>query len=795
MICYHIINESVRDIMNIEKILKELTIDEKIAFLSGKDSWHTNNVDRLGIRSIQVNDGPHGLRIPLEEGSSIPATCFPPAIALGSSFNKDLIRKVGAKIAEECRKENVDILLGPGLNIKRSPLCGRNFEYYSEDPYLSGVMAGSFVDGVQSLGVGACVKHYAVNSQENYRLVIDSVVDERALREIYLKGFEMIIKNSNPYSLMTSYNRINGEYGSENSHTLSNILRKEWEYDGLVMSDWGAVYDITRSIKQGMDLEMPSSFGQGIKTLKASYNNNEISEEEIDKAVRHILKTLEKLENKPEFTCDMEEHNKVAKEVAAESFVLLKNNDKVLPISEEEKVLFIGDLAINPLKQGGGSSKIAMTCKENIIDHLKLKKNYAFVRGYDVKAKKKDKLYLEAIEEAKKYDKIVLFLGQSIGDVTESTDRKSMDLPENQINLLNELSKLDKKIVVILELGSAIYMPWIDKVHGLLNIHLIGQAGCGAVVDTIYGLNNPSGRLTETYALSKEESLWPRYWHKGDDASYFQESIFVGYRYYDTFNKNVLFPFGYGLSYSEFEYKNFEIKQEGKDVYIMLDVTNNSDIEGKDVIQIYVKKETSKIYRSKHELKGFAKVSIKPHETKKVEIKLGENSFTYYDIIDKDFIIEDGEYILEIASSSRDIIHEEKIILEGKKDNFPYQDITSYSLSNPVFSEEDFVKILGRELPPLNREKGKFHRNSTINDFRKTVLGRMIANIICFFAKGQEEAEDIFDADSFKEQMGFMPLRALSNMSNGTFPYKLMYALIDLLNYKLISAIKRLGGK
>lgn len=781
--------------MNIEKILKELTIEEKISFLSGKDSWHTYNVDRLNIRSIQVNDGPHGLRVPLEEGSSIPATCFPPAIALGSSFNKELISKVGAKIAEECRKENVDILLGPGLNIKRSPLCGRNFEYYSEDPYLSGVMAGSFVDGVQSLGVGACVKHYAANSQENYRLVIDSVVDERALREIYLKGFEMIIKNSNPYSLMTSYNLINGEYGSENSHTLNKILRNEWKYDGLVMSDWGAVYDITRSIKQGLDLEMPSSFGQGIKTIKDAYENKEITEEEIDEAVRHILKTLERLENKPDFVCDMEEHNAVAKEAAAESFVLLKNNGSVLPITEEEKVLFVGDLAINPLKQGGGSSKIAMTKKENIIDYLKDKKNYAFVRGYNVKAKKKDKLYLEAVEEAKKYDKIILFLGQSIGDVTESTDRKSMELPENQINLLNELAKLNKKIVVIVELGSAIYMPWIDKVDGLLNIHLIGQAGSSAVVDTIYGLNNPSGRLTETYALSKEESLWPRYWHKGNAASYFQESIFVGYRYYDTFDKKVLFPFGYGLSYSKFEYQNFKVSRDGKEVIVSLDVKNVSDIEGKDVIQVYIKKENSKIYRSKHELKAFAKINLKPQETKKVEIKLDENSFTYYDILDKDFVVEDGDYIIEIASSSRDIIYEESIVLEGKKEGFPYQDITTYSPSNPEFSDEDFVKILGRDLPPLNRGKGKIHRNSTINDFKQTLLGRIIVSIVLSVAKGQEESEDIFDADSFKEQMGFMPLRALSNMSNGAFPYKLMYALIDLLNGKFISAIKRLGGK
>ena len=356
--------------MDIQKILKELTIDEKMSLLCGKDSWHTENIDRLGLRSITMHDGPHGLRIPLDEGGSIPATCFPPAATFACSYDNELIEQVGSAIAKECKNYDVDILLGPGFNIKRSPLCGRNFEYYSEDPYVCSSLASSFVKGVQKEGVGACVKHYAVNSQENFRLTIDSIVDERALREIYLKSFENVIKEANPYALMASYNRINGLHGCENTHLLNDILRDEWGYKGLVMSDWGAVNDIIASIKAGMDLEMPSSFGQGVKKLKKAYKENKISEEEIDKAVEHILLTLEKSLNRSKESCDYEENHNLARKVAKESFVLLKN-ENVLPLNEEEKVLFVGEMIKKPILQGGGSSKIVMTKIDSLEKALK----------------------------------------------------------------------------------------------------------------------------------------------------------------------------------------------------------------------------------------------------------------------------------------------------------------------------------------------------------------------------------------------------------------------------------------
>ena len=778
--------------MDIKKIINELTIDEKISLLCGMDSWHTKNIDRLGIRSIQVNDGPHGLRIPLDEGGSIPATCFPPAATFACSYDNELIEKVGKAIAKECKSHDVDILLGPGFNIKRSPLCGRNFEYYSEDPYVSGSLASSFVKGVQSEGVGACVKHYAVNSQENFRLTIDSVVDERALREIYLKAFEIVIKEAKPYALMGSYNRINGIHGCQNEHLLNNILRNEWNYDGLVMSDWGAVNDIVASIKAGLDLEMPSSFGQGIAKLKKAYEEKRISDEEIDKAVFHILLALEKSLSRKNEPCDYEENHNLARKVAAESFVLLKN-EGVLPINEDEKVLFVGELIKKPILQGGGSSKIVMTKIDILDDELKKKKNYKYIKGYGVNKGFDPEVHREVLNEASKYDKIVLFVGQSLKDVTEGVDRVSMELGFVQTRLINDLAKLNKKLVVVLSIGSAIYMPWIDKVDAVLNTHLLGQAGAKAVVDTLYGDNNPSGKLTETYAVSLEDSVWNKYYHKGNKSAYYQESIFVGYRYYDTFNKNVLFPFGHGLSYSKFDYKNISITKQNDKIYLNFDLENTSEIDGKEVVQVYVSKLNSKIYRSEHELRKFKKVLVKSHEIKNVTIELDLDDFKYYDINESNFVIEDGEYLIKIGSSSRDIRLTEKIILEGKKENFPHSDVKTYY--EGTFSNEDYAKILGRELPSLNHSKCKFHENSTISDLKKSFIGSIIAKVIVSKSKGQQDAEDIFEGGSFEDTLNFMPLRALSNMSGGQLPENMMYAIIDILNNNFKEGIRKFRGK
>ena len=778
--------------MDIQKLIQELTIDEKISLLCGKDSWHTNNVDRLNIRSVTMNDGPHGLRIPLDEGGSIPATCFPPAATFACSFDNELIEQVGQAIAKECKSQDVDILLGPGFNIKRSPLCGRNFEYYSEDPYVSGSLASSFVKGVQKEHVGACVKHYAVNSQENYRLTIDSVVDERALREIYLSAFEKVVKEAKPIALMGSYNRINGTHGCQNEHLLNDILRKEWKYDGLIMSDWGAVNDIVASIKAGMDLEMPSSFGQGVAKLQKAYNEKQISEEEINVAVEHVLLSLQRSLGREVKECDYEENHNLARRVAGESFVLLKNED-VLPLNEEEKILFVGELIKNPILQGGGSSKIVMTKIDSLDDALKEKKNYVYEQGYVLNKPYNEQVAKRVLEEAKKYDKIVLFVGQSLKDVTEGVDRVSMELNDVQTKLIYDLSSLNKKLVVVLSIGSAIYMPWVDKVDAVLNTHLLGQAGARSVVDTLYGDINPSGKLTETYAKSIDDSIWNKYYHKGNKSAYYQESIYVGYRYYDTFNKEVLFPFGYGLSYSNFKYSNLKVTKENEKVLVSFDIENTSDIDGKEVSQVYIKKLDSKIYRSKHELKGFKKVLVKSHEIKNVTIELSLDDFKYYDVNDMSYVLEDGDYVIEVGSSSRDIYLEEKISLEGKKDNFPHTDVLSYY--DGTFSEEDFAKLLGRDLPPLEEKVGKYHENSTISDLRKSFIGKIIANVIVSKSKGQQDAEDIFEGGSFEDTLNFMPLRALSNMSNGQLPENMMYGIIDILNKKFIKGIKKFGGK
>lgn len=778
--------------MDIQRLLKELTIDEKISLLCGKDSWHTENIDRLGLRSITMNDGPHGLRIPLDEGGSIPATCFPPAATFACSFDNELIEKVGSAIAKECKNYDVDILLGPGFNIKRSPLCGRNFEYYSEDPFVCYSLASSFVKGVQKEGVGACVKHYAVNSQENFRLTIDSIVDERALREIYLKAFEKVVKETNPFALMASYNRINGLHGCENVHLLNDILRNEWNYKGLVMSDWGAVNNIVSSVKAGMDLEMPSSFGQGVNKLKKAYLENKLSEEEINKAVEHILLTLERSLTRSKEPCDYDANHNLAKEVAKESFVLLKN-ENVLPLNEAEKVLFVGEMIKKPILQGGGSSKIVMTKIDSLEASLQQKKNYEYVDGYKIGKGFDSKIHKEVINKAKNYDKIVLFVGQNLKDVTEGVDRKSMELNCVQTRLINDLAKLNKKIVVVLAIGSAIYMPWIDKVDAVLNIHLLGQAGARGVVETLYGENNPSGKLTETYAKSIDDSIWNKYYHKGNKSAYYQESIYVGYRYYDTFNKEVLFPFGHGLSYSKFEYSNLNISKNDDKILVSLDVENTSQIDGKEIVQLYVSKKESKIYRSKHELRKFKKVLIKSHEIERVEFELTKDDFTYYDVSDSCFMVEDGEYILEIGASSRDIKLVGNVTLDGKKENFPNTELRSYY--DGSFSDDDFSKLLNKELPLLNHPKGKFHENSTLSDLRKTLLGSIVAKVIVSKSKGQQDAEDIFEGGSFEDTLNFMPLRALSNMSNGELPENMMYAIIDLCNYNFKEALRKLRGK
>lgn len=778
--------------MDIQKILKELSIDEKISLLCGKDSWHTENIDRLGLRSITMNDGPHGLRIPLDEGGSIPATCFPPAATFACSYDNDLIESVGSAIAKECKNHDVDILLGPGFNIKRSPLCGRNFEYYSEDPYVCASLASSFVKGVQKEGVGACVKHYAVNSQENFRLTIDSTVDERALREIYLKAFEKVVKDTNPFALMASYNRINGLHGCENTHLLNDILRNEWGYKGLVMSDWGAVNDIVASIKAGMDLEMPSSFGQGVKKLKQAYLENRLSEEEIDRAVEHTLITLERSLNRTNEPCDYEANHNLARQVAKESFVLLKN-ENVLPLNENEKVLFVGEMIKKPILQGGGSSKIVMTKIDSLEAYLKKKNNYDYVDGYRLGKGFNPEVHKEVLSKAENYDKIVLFVGQELKDVTEGVDRKSMELNFVQTRLINDLAKLNKKLIVVLAIGSAIYMPWIDKVDAVLNIHLLGQAGASGVVETLYGDNNPSGKLTETYAKSIDDSIWNKYYHKGNKSAYYQESIYVGYRYYDTFNKEVLFPFGHGLSYSKFEYSNLNISKSEDKVLVSLDVENVSDIDGKEIVQLYISKKDSKIFRSKHELRKFKKVLVKSHEIKKVEFELSNDDFTYYDTNDSKFVVEEGEYIIEVGASSRDIRLTEEVVMNGKKENFPNTDLQSYY--DGSFSDLDFSKLLNRELPLLNHPKGKFHENSTISDLKKTFIGSIVAKVIVSKSKGQQDAEDIFEGGSFEDTLNFMPLRALSNMSGGQLPEEMMYAIIDVCNYNFIKAFRKLRGK
>jgi beta-glucosidase len=657
---------------DIKKIISQMTLEEKAGLCSGLDFWHTKSVERLGVPSIMMTDGPHGLRKQADSAdhlglnASVPATCFPSAVSLASSWDRELIQKVGTALGEECQAEDVAIILGPGANIKRSPLCGRNFEYFSEDPYLSSEMAASHIAGVQSQGIGTSLKHFAVNNQEHRRMTVDAIVDERALREIYLASFEEAVKKSDPWTVMCSYNKLNGVYNSHNEYLLTKILREEWGFDNFVVSDWGAVSDIVSGVKSGLELEMPSSFGSGDKKIADAVRNGELSEEVLDKAVERILKIVFKaVDNKKQNAVyDKEVHHKLARQVAAECMVLLKNEDGILPLKKSGSVAVIGAFAKKPRYQGGGSSHINPTKLEDGLTEIQKAAGAGVKVSYAEGFKLDDSMDEALVEEAKKAafsaDVAVIFAG--LPDIYESEgyDRKHMRIPENQIKVIEELAKVQKNIVIVLCNGSPIEMPWFDKTKAVLEGYIGGQAIGGAAADVLFGEVNPSGKLAETFPrkLSDNPSFL-NFPGEGDRVEY-KEGIFVGYRYYDKKEIEPLFPFGYGLSYTSFEYTGISVdKQELLDnetLTVKISVKNTGKAAGKEVVQLYVRDVESSVIRPDKELKGFAKVDLQPGEEKTVEIKLVKRAFAYYNTELHDWYVESGVFELLAGGSSRDIV-------------------------------------------------------------------------------------------------------------------------------------------
>ena len=662
---------------DVKAIIREMTLEEKAGMCSGKDFWHLKGVERLGIPEVMVSDGPHGLRKQAEEADhlglneSIKAVCFPTACATACSFDRDLLEEMGERIGDECQAEDLSVILGPAVNIKRSPLCGRNFEYFSEDPYLASQMAAAHIKGVQSKNVGTSIKHFAANNQEHRRMSCSSEIDERTLREIYLAAFETAIKEAKPDTVMCSYNRINGEFASENHWLLTEVLRDQWGFEGYVMSDWGAVNDRVKGLKAGLELEMPGSGGNTDKEIVEAVKNGELEEAVLDRAVERILNIVFKFtDNRQEGKFDLEEDHKLAAKIAGESMVLLKN-EGVLPLpAQGKKIAFIGKFAETPRFQGGGSSHINSFKITSALEAVKEVAEVTYAQGYDVKEDVLDQAMLnQAVETAKEADVAVIFAGLPDAFESEGYDRTHMRMPDCQNTLISEIAKVQENVVVVLHNGSPVEMPWADQVKGILEAYLCGQAVGQAEVDILFGKVNPSGKLAETipYKLSDNPS-YLNFPGDGQKVEY-KEGVFVGYRYYDTKEMPVRYPFGYGLSYTTFEYSDLQLSSDKiKDtdkLKVTLKVKNTGNRAGKEIVQLYVADKTGAASRPVKELKNFVKVELQPQEEKTVEMELDKRSFAWYNTDIHDWYAASGEYEILAAASSRDIRLKKTVYVES----------------------------------------------------------------------------------------------------------------------------------
>lgn len=661
----------------IKELVAQMTLEEKAAMCSGADFWHTEAVERLGIPASMVSDGPHGLRKQNEEGDhlgindSIKAVCFPAGCGTAASFNRELLTQMGETLGNECQAEGVSVILGPAVNIKRSPLCGRNFEYYSEDPFVASEMAGALIHGIQSKNVGTSIKHFLANNQETRRMSSDSRVDERTLHEIYLAAFEGAVKKAKPWTVMCSYNKINGTYAAQNHQYLTETLRDQWGFDGYVMSDWGAVNNRVEDLKAGLDLEMPGSNGANDKMIAGAVLSGELDEGIVNEAVEHILNIVFRYEDNRDHSAvfDKDKDHEMARRVAEETIVLLKN-EGVLPLSDSQKVAFIGKYAKKPRYQGGGSSHINSHKITSALDAAAAMKNVIYAQGFDDAEDKTDeKLLAEAVEAARGADVAVIFAGLPDKFESEGFDRKHMAMPDCQNELIEKVAAVQPNTVVVLHNGSPVEMPWIGQVKGIVEAYLGGQAVGGAVCDILFGKVNPSAKLPETFPLRLEDNpSYLSYIGEGDVVEY-REGIFVGYRYYDKKKMDVLFPFGYGLSYTTFAYSNLTVdKEQMKDtdtLRVTVDVTNTGDVAGKEVVQLYVADRESTAIRPVKELREFAKVELAPGETKTVAFTLDKRAFAYYSVRIHDWHVETGEFDIMIGKSSRDIVLTKTVTVES----------------------------------------------------------------------------------------------------------------------------------
>lgn len=785
-------------------IVKRLSLEEKCKFCCGIDFWETFGIEKCNIPSIMLCDGPHGLR--KEEAENfmfistkvVKSTCFPTATALASTFDERLINRMGKALGEECRKEDVAVLLSPGINIKRLPICGRNFEYFSEDPYLSGKMGSALIKGIQSKGVAACIKHFAANNQEKYRMTVNSIIDERALREIYLKGFEIAIKESSPWLVMMAYNKLNGHYCSENKYLIQSVLRNEWNYKGCITSDWGGVNDIISSINNGLNIEMPGYKDDYYKVLQNAVKNNDIDEEILNESVSRVIELILKYKEgkKIPYKCNFQEHINLAEEIAESSIVLLKNDDNILPGNNLQNIGIIGRLAKEPVYQGLGSSKVNPNTIDNAYDaFLKNKCNIDYADGYSLENDEIDELLVkESIEIAKNKDIIYLFVGLPKYYEAEGYDRKNLNLPKSHNNLVYEISKINKNLVVILQGGSAMEMPWSHIPKAILLTHLSGCRGGNATVNLLLGKKNPSGKLSETYANKLEDYPSMRFYPGDKNHLEYRESIFVGYRYFDSAEIRVKYPFGFGLSYTIFQYSNMKVEYNNQNnIEVSITITNSGNMEGKEVIQLYISCLNSKLFRAKQELKGFKKINLMPKESKEVTFNLDEDCFTYYNIQTHKFEVEGGQYSINIGSSSRDIKYSTVINKKGSNVKTPdykgksqaYYELYKKEL-NP--SKLEFENIYGKDLPIATNTDYPFTMNSTINDIKNAYGGDLIISAINKKAYKVANGDKLMEI-TVRESLNDQPFRLMVMATRGAISRKSVQGFVDLLNKHYVKGL------
>ena len=787
--------------MEIPTILPQLTLHEKAGLCSGKDFWTTKAIDRLSIPSIMMTDGPHGLRKQVASSDQLgiqasePATCYPPAVTLASTWNVELVKAVGKAMGEEALAQGVSVILGPGANLKRSPLCGRNFEYYSEDPLITGEMAAALINGIQSMGIGASLKHFAANNQESDLMVVDARIDERALRELYLAGFERAVKHAKPWTVMAAYNQVNGTYACEHHRLLTQILRQEWGFDGVVVSDWGGVNDRVEGLKAGLDLQMPGSYGLHDQQIVHAVKKGHIPVSVLDEAVTRNLRLIEKghQNKKSDYTFDADAHHELARRAAIEGTVLLKNQRSVLPFSPTTRFGVFGELAQTPRYQGAGSSLINplhLVRLTQALTHLGL--DVPFVPGYRIESPLPDPNLLdEAVALAKQVEVAVVVVGLTDDFESEGFDRTRLDLPESHNALIEALLETSARIVVVLCNGSPVVLPWIDRVDAVVEAYLGGEAGGEAVWSILFGEENPSGRLAESFPLDLTHVPAHDSFPMGPKAVDYRESLYVGYRYYDTVNAPVLFPFGYGLSYTSFTYHHLRLSRhdltQPELLVVSVEITNTGTRSGQEVVQLYVHDVKHSVAKPIHELHGFAKIMLKPGETGQVQFTLDERAFAHYDPIAQDWLIESGEFEIQLGSSSRDLRLKETVKVMGDVtspiSDLSVPDIYHRPLFPPVFDEASFEALLGRSIAhePPDRP-GQFTQNSRLADIEVTGFGKLLVSQVRKQAASAVKSSDPRQQAMIEASILAMPLRNLVTFGGGKITPTMVNGLIKLMN-------------